>query len=98
MAPNEVVFVTCVLIALFLVRHTYRRIKEVEDNMRIDEAIDRQLKIYNDHIIHLESGIEDRDAKINTLLKENFELKNINQTMLKDNTYLRDKLNSEKKW
>jgi hypothetical protein len=69
---------------------------------RLDQSIhndiEQTLKIYQAHINHQQEQINQLAAKNEDLLRQNAELKNINQTMLSDNTYLRDKLNQEKKW
>lgn len=64
----------------------------------ICDDLERTLTIYSDHIKNLENRIKDLEQYCEKLQKENAELKNINRTLLSNNTYLRDKLNQEKKW
>jgi hypothetical protein len=76
-------------------------IKKIRQNrleQSIHSNIERTLTIYSDHIKDLEKRIKDLDRYCEKLQKENAELKNVHQTLLSDNTYLRDKLNAEKKW
>lgn len=64
----------------------------------VAEDYDRVLKVYQDHVKHLETQLEEKRKAFETVLKSNAEMKEQLRELSANNTYLRDRLNAEKKF